>query len=235
MVATAGLPLCPPHSGPGGLLLRCAPPHVLAPLLGPGHLQSGAEERHLALQGTPTRGRKPAAQEVLLASPSPLLLSASPGLKQQIMGYVLSLSLGGALGDKEARARPAPHAQGQHLAFLLQGCTQVGPFPLVTSVSCGASQKRAWLSLVSVPHPTVVKGKGPFLWASAARQDHSGMNKVTSRTEEAQRLPVGSAGTRAHSLDPVGGGSGSQCPPTPCSCKPGQGPPPSKSSQSNEL
>lgn len=104
-----------------------------------GIFRVGWEERHLALQGTPIRGGKPAALEVLLASPSPLLLSASPGLKQQIMGYVLSLSLGGALGDKEARAHPAPHAQGQHLAFLLQGCAQVGPFPSVTSVSCGAS------------------------------------------------------------------------------------------------
>lgn len=111
-VATAGLLLCPPHSGPGGLLPRCAPPHVLAPLLGPGHLQSGAEERHLALQGTPTRGGKPAALEVLLASPSPLLLSASPGLKQQIMGYVLSLSLGGLWVTR----RPGPAQHHMHRA-----------------------------------------------------------------------------------------------------------------------
>lgn len=50
------------------------------------------------------------------------------------------------------------------------------------------------MSLVSMPPPTVVKGKGPSLWASAAHQDHSGMTKFTSRMEEAGRLPVGSAG-----------------------------------------
>lgn len=83
--------------------------------------------------------------------------------------------------------------------------------------------------------PHCSEGEGSLSLASAAHQDHSGMNKVTSRTEEARRLPGGGAGTRAHSLDPVGGGSGSQCRPTPCSCKPGQGPPPLKSSQSNEL
>ena len=69
---------------------------------------------------------------------SPLTLSL-PWLEAADNGLCPILESRGALGDKEARACPAPHAQGQHLAFLLQGCTQVGPFPLVTSVSCGAS------------------------------------------------------------------------------------------------
>lgn len=66
---------------------------------------------------------------------SPLTLSL-PWLEAADNGLCPILESRGALGDKEARACPA---QGQHLAFLLQGCTQVGPFPLVTSVSCGAS------------------------------------------------------------------------------------------------
>ena len=117
---------------------------VCLPTSGPlcralGIFRVGREERQLALQGTPIRGGKPVALEVLLDSPSLLLLSASPGLKQQIMGHVPILESRGTPGNKEARARPAPHAQGQHLAFLLQGCAQVGPFLSVTSVSCAAS------------------------------------------------------------------------------------------------
>ena len=67
---------------------------------------------------------------------SPLTLSL-PWLEAADNGLCPILESRGALGDREARAHPAP--QGQHLAFLLQGCGQVGPFPAVTSVSCEAS------------------------------------------------------------------------------------------------
>ena len=90
---------------------------VCLPTSGPlcralGIFRVGREERQLALQGTPIRGGKPVALEVLLDNPSLLLLSASPGLKQQIMGHVLSLSLGGL----RVTRRPGPAQHRMHRA-----------------------------------------------------------------------------------------------------------------------